>query len=111
MTDGNDKPWFGARMLPEKKRSWSVLADCSMPVLQPQETIGRRQLPDKLTAPACHAPVHMAPKCVDLCATWAGSDEAAKIIKNMLSDKIIKHKVINLLFIRNITVNNTIAVT
>jgi len=29
-----------------------VVADCSMPVLQPQEMRGRRELPDELTAPA-----------------------------------------------------------
>jgi len=38
MTDGKDKPWTDARMLSERRRSWSVLADCSMPTLQPQET-------------------------------------------------------------------------
>ena len=29
-----------------------MLADCSMPVLQPQEMRCRRELPDELTAPA-----------------------------------------------------------
>jgi len=43
MTEGIDKPWFGAGKLSERKRSWSVLADCSMPALQLQET-RRRQL-------------------------------------------------------------------
>jgi len=41
MTDGKDKPWFDAGMLSQRRRSWSVLTDCSLPALQPHETRGQ----------------------------------------------------------------------
>jgi len=40
MTDGKDETWSPAKMSVARRRPWSVVADCSMTALQPQESRG-----------------------------------------------------------------------
>ena len=53
MTDDKDDTWSEAEMLLTRRQLWSVVvADCSTPALQPQETHGHSELIDRLMAPA-----------------------------------------------------------
>ena len=52
MTGGKDETWSPVEMSVARRRPWSVVADCSTPALQPQETRGHRELIDGLTVPA-----------------------------------------------------------
>ena len=52
MADGKDETWSPAKMSVARRWPWSVVADCSMPMLQPQETRSRRELINGLMAPA-----------------------------------------------------------
>ena len=52
MTDEKDETCCHAERSVARRRPWYVVADCSMPALQPQETRGHRELIDGLTAPA-----------------------------------------------------------
>jgi len=52
MTSGKNETWSPAEISVARRRPWSVVADCSMPALQPQEMRGHQELIDGLMAPA-----------------------------------------------------------